>query len=405
MDKPSWDELFIAEAVLDSSRGTCNRLLTACVLAVDNKKVASGYNGAVSKLENCDDVDHKMVEGHCIRTLHGEVNAVSNAVSPLNGATAYVVATPCVNCVKLLLQEKIKRIVYVGHYDNGPGSDFIHEICQKKGISLEQWTDNPEEVAAIFKKIFIRLQGPGGIFKEVDLESALFGEKPAKIKATMLEGKLIIFEGIDKCGKTTQLQRLAGYLLGKGYEVVECKEPPFADPKLGIPDIRQEIMDLRKARPDLSGTALAEAEQKLFANIRGILYDKVIIPARQAGKIVVCDRGPDSTPPYQGYGRGMNLDKIRAANKIATRGLNADLTLLFDIEPSVAMRRITKEDQVNRFEKEPPEFWERVKMGYILEMARDAELKVKHWQTIWADDEKNIITKKVIEAVRERLGL
>ena len=214
----------------------------------------------------------------------------------------------------------------------------------------------------------------------------------------MRKSKLIIFEGIDKCGKTTQLQRLAGYLLGKGYEVVECKEPPFADPALGIPDVRQEIMKLNRDDPNLR-----EKEQELFANIRGILYDQVIIPARQTGKIILCDRGPDSTVAYQGYGRGMDLDKIRAANKIATCGFNADLTLLFDLEPSVAMQRITKEDPVNRFEKEPPEFWERVKMGYIWEMARDTELKIKHWQTIWADDDKNVITKKVIEAVKEVL--
>lgn len=169
-ERPNWDELFIAIAVLGSSRGTCDRLRTSCVFTKNNRIIGSGYNGAVSKLENCDDVGHRMVEGHCIRTLHGEDNARANSVSGLEGATAYIVGTPCVRCVKNLLQDGVTRIVYVGEYNNGPGSDFIPEICQQKGVSLEQWTNGPKKVAAIFYKIFKRLQGPGGIFKGMKLK-------------------------------------------------------------------------------------------------------------------------------------------------------------------------------------------------------------------------------------------
>lgn len=169
MERPSWDELFIATAVLGSSRGTCDRLRTSCVLVKNNRIIGSGYNGAVAGLDNCDDAGHLVVEGHCLRTLHGEDNAIANAVSSLDGSTAYIIATPCLNCIKKLLQYGIKRIVYVGQYSNIAGLEHIPEICNEKNVSLEQWTGDPIKVIEIFKKIFERLQGPGGIFKNYDI--------------------------------------------------------------------------------------------------------------------------------------------------------------------------------------------------------------------------------------------
>lgn len=219
----------------------------------------------------------------------------------------------------------------------------------------------------------------------------------------MKSGKLIIFEGIDKCGKSTQVQRLIGYLIGKGHSVVEAKEPPFPGGK--IPDIRQEIMDLRKNHPSFDGLALAEAELELFLKVRRIYYTEVIIPALAFGKIVVCDRGPDSTLAFQGHARGIDLEKIRKGNKFATFDRPADLTLLFDLEPEIATKRITKEDQVNRFESELMDFHQKVKMGYLKEALYDTEHKIKLWQTIWADADKNVITKKMLAAVKKHLGL
>lgn len=219
----------------------------------------------------------------------------------------------------------------------------------------------------------------------------------------MKSGKLIIFEGIDKCGKSTQVQRLIGYLISMGHSVVEAKEPPFPGGK--IPDIRQEIMDLRQNHPELDGVHLAEAELELFWKVRRIYYELVIIPALAFGKIVVCDRGPDSTLAFQGYARGIDLEKIRKGNKSATFDRSADLTILFDLEPEVAMKRITKEDQVNRFETELMDFHQKVKIGYLKEALYDTEHKIKLWQTIWADDDKNVITKKMLYSVKKHLNL
>lgn len=221
----------------------------------------------------------------------------------------------------------------------------------------------------------------------------------------MAKGKLIILEGIDKCGKSGQLHRLIGYLLGKEYEVVEIKEPPHPDPVLEIPDFRKEIMDLRKNRPDLEGTELAKSEFELFVKPRAALYQKVVLPALNRGAIVVSDRGPDSSRAFQGHGRGMNLEFIKEINHKATQGVNADLTFLFDLAPQVAMKRITKEDQINRFESEPMEFFQKVRNGYLVEAERHNIENIKRWEIINADDEQHKITKKVIKAVQEQLGL
>ncbi|KKT39297.1 MAG: hypothetical protein UW28_C0037G0003 [Parcubacteria group bacterium GW2011_GWA2_44_13] len=170
LERPSWDELFIATAVLGSSRGTCDRLRTSCVLVKNNRIIGSGYNGAVAGLKNCDDAGHLMIGDHCLRTLHGEDNAIANAVSSLDGATAYIIATPCLNCVKKLLQYGVKRIVYVGRYANISGIEYIPEICKEKEVSLEQWSADPKKIAAVFSKIFMRLNGSGGIFKDFNVQ-------------------------------------------------------------------------------------------------------------------------------------------------------------------------------------------------------------------------------------------
>src|SRR3989344_3686767 len=103
-ERPNWDEFFIAVATIYSSRGSCDRLRTACILVKDKRIVGAGYNGSVSGLESCDEVGHLLVDNHCLRTLHGERNAVDNSVGNLEGTTAYVIATPCLDCIKVLLQ-------------------------------------------------------------------------------------------------------------------------------------------------------------------------------------------------------------------------------------------------------------------------------------------------------------
>lgn len=392
-ERPSWDELFIAIAVLGSSRGTCDRLRMSCVLVKNNRIVGSGYNGAVAGLENCDEVGHKMVDNHCIRTLHGEDNARANAISDLVGATAYTIGTPCVRCVKNLLQDGVSRFVYVGAYDNGPGSDFVTEICQKKNVSFEQWSSDANDIAAIFKKIFDRLQGSGGIFKDIVLPVALFGPHHTNIRL-MDGGKLIIFEGIDGCGKSTQIKLLEKYLIQKGYQVFVTREPGG-----GLPDIRERLFNLKEEGEE----NLAMREFDLFEEDRTVHNRDKVLPALAAGKIVLQDRGGLSTKTYQGYGRGLDLELIENTNRKATFGREADLTIFMDLNVDDALDRLQKDGtrKINRFEKK--EFLEKVKMGYHEEAIKQA--KGGKWQTVWADAPEAAVFSDVKAAVEERLEL
>lgn len=168
-DKLSWDEYFTLIALMASSRGSCDRLRTACVIVKDNRIVATGYNGSVSGVSSCDEVGHLLINNHCKRTIHGERNAIDNAVAELSGATAYVVATPCPDCITAFLQNGIKRIVFVGHYDNAENEyqEYVNGLCVLKDVKVEQIAPTPQEVLRILSKAIRRLRGPGGLFQKL----------------------------------------------------------------------------------------------------------------------------------------------------------------------------------------------------------------------------------------------
>lgn len=164
----SWDELWILMATIMSSRGTCDRLMSGCVLVKDNRVIGSGYNGAVSGLPNCDQAGHLLIDNHCKRTIHDARNALNNTVTSPERAVAYCIGTPCIDCVKDLLQNGIARIVYAGSYDNGQGSEKIKELCKEKGVELTQWgKGDPLAVLIVLQKLLQRLQSKGGIFKDL----------------------------------------------------------------------------------------------------------------------------------------------------------------------------------------------------------------------------------------------
>ena len=170
-EKLSWDEFFVLLGVMYSARGSCDRLKVACVLTKDKRIVGAGYNGSVSGLESCDEVGHLMIDGHCMRTIHAERNAIDNSVANLEGGTAYITATPCLDCAKVLLQRGIKRIAYVGTYTNSKANEYIKEFCDKKGVILEQIFPDPSHSVNILAKALNRLRGNGGLLKEVSAKS------------------------------------------------------------------------------------------------------------------------------------------------------------------------------------------------------------------------------------------
>ncbi len=170
----------------------------------------------------------------------------------------------------------------------------------------------------------------------------------------------ITFEGIEGSGKTTQQQRLAEHLRQRGRTVVVTKEPggtPLAD------QIRALLLDSASVIDPI-------AEVFLFAASRRQHTTEIIKPSLGRGEIVLCDRYADSTLAYQGFGRVIDLDRLRALNDWATESLKPHLTLLFDLPEEAGLRRACSRNagalqDEGRFEAEDLRFHRRVREGYL----------------------------------------
>lgn len=125
MDRPTWDEYFMLVAGAIARRSTCDRAIVGAVLVKDNHIVSTGYNGSPSGLPHCGEENHLMENGHCVRTIHAEVNAVIQAAiqgSMPSGTTCYVTHFPCFQCAKVLANARINEIVYDVPYRIDPRS-------------------------------------------------------------------------------------------------------------------------------------------------------------------------------------------------------------------------------------------------------------------------------------------
>lgn len=141
MTRQTWDEYFIGMTKLVSERGTCLRKKVGCVLVKDNKIIATGYNGAPKGLTHCTEAGCIMEDGHCIRTIHAEQNALLQVGPAAEGSTLYITMTPCPICFKSLIQAGVKRVVYVEDYNR---DDISYWILEGK-IKVEQWKDGQVE--------------------------------------------------------------------------------------------------------------------------------------------------------------------------------------------------------------------------------------------------------------------
>lgn len=142
-DRLSWQDYFMANAELISKRSTCDRAFVGAVLVKNNRIIATGYNGGVSHTDNCNDVGHYIEEGHCIRTVHAEMNALIQCAKEgisTDDTEIFVTHFPCINCTKALLQAGIKKITYKTDYRPHL---FAMELMEKKGVSYVQH-DVPE---------------------------------------------------------------------------------------------------------------------------------------------------------------------------------------------------------------------------------------------------------------------
>ncbi|MBW1605449.1 ComE operon protein 2 [Lactobacillus sp. Sy-1] len=133
-----WDQYFMLQAVLLSTRSTCNRLSVGASLVRDKRIIAGGYNGSVAGDAHCTDEGCYMVDGHCLRTIHAEMNAILQCAKfgeSTDGAEIYVTDFPCLQCTKMLLQAGIVKINYLRNYNN---DDYALHLLKLKQIGLHQ---------------------------------------------------------------------------------------------------------------------------------------------------------------------------------------------------------------------------------------------------------------------------
>lgn len=167
---------------------------------------------------------------------------------------------------------------------------------------------------------------------------------------------LITFEGIEGCGKSTQADLLFEYLTRKGYRVIKTREP-------GGTTFGEALREVALHK-DIQTFPLPEL-LTLMA-IRAQHVEELIMPALQDHKIVICDRFVDASYAYQGYGRGIDLGIIETLNRLVTKGIRPNLTVLIDCAAGLGLKRKTTNDRsLDRFEKEDLSFHRKIRNAYL----------------------------------------
>lgn len=212
----------------------------------------------------------------------------------------------------------------------------------------------------------------------------------------------ITFEGVEGCGKTTQIRLLADALKQSGKRVVLTREPggcPISD------KIRSILLDAQNSE------MTPAAELLLYAAARAQHIDEVIRPTLKNGAIVLCDRFTDATIAYQGFGRALDMDLIKKLNETATGGCRPDITVLIDCPVETGLERAIARIEAGsasdsnhlreeRFERESIEFHKRVRNGYL----HLAEESPDRFILIDGTESVGIIAENVLRAVSSRLA-
>lgn len=204
----------------------------------------------------------------------------------------------------------------------------------------------------------------------------------------MSKGRLISFEGIDGCGKSTQIRRACDWLRGRGLDAEVLQEPGGTEVGEAI---RHILLTAAEAAIEMDGLT----EYLLFAASRAQLTRQVICPLLEKEAIVLLDRFSDSSLAYQGYGRGVDLDFIRRVNETATGGLKPNITILLDLAPDVALARIS--GGKDRIERGGMDFLRRVRDGFILM----ATAEPKRFRIVDAGSDIEMVFKKVVGLLEE----
>lgn len=166
----------------------------------------------------------------------------------------------------------------------------------------------------------------------------------------------ITFEGTDGSGKSTALNKIADYLQENNINFVLTREPGTKISKENEL-LRELIVSMDSKLSDMSEALLFSADRRLH-------LEKLIWPSLKEGKLVICDRYIDSTFAYQGNGRGLGIEKMIELQEIVTDKTYPDLTIYFDVSPSISQQRVTSRGEINRMEVGGVEFAQKVYDGY-----------------------------------------
>ena len=144
-DRPSWDEYFLQITFEVAKRSTCPRAAVGAVIVRDKRILTTGYNGAPTGLAHCSEAGCLMVNGHCVRALHAEQNAIiQGALHGVNvsGSSIYVTHQPCLVCAKMIINAGIQRVVYAGQYPDSIAQSFLEDA----GVELTKMYTTPDHL-------------------------------------------------------------------------------------------------------------------------------------------------------------------------------------------------------------------------------------------------------------------
>ena len=209
-------------------------------------------------------------------------------------------------------------------------------------------------------------------------------------RAGLKRGFFLSFEGIEGCGKTTQLRGLARRLRTLGYLVVETREPggsPISE------QIRTILLDPKNRGMD------PRCELLLFLAVRAQHVDEIIKPALEKGAVVLCDRFTDASVAYQGCARRLGAALVARLNRFATAGVSPDLTIFLDVPVALGLARKRKTGHLDRLDRESEAFHKAVRSGYV----RIARQNPRRVRVVDGTDSVDDVARAIDRIVQSRL--
>ncbi|MFY3791001.1 ComE operon protein 2 [Ureibacillus sp. MALMAid1270] len=189
MERITWDQFFMAQSHLLALRSTCTRLAVGATIVREKRIIAGGYNGSISGDEHCIEQGCYVIDNHCVRTVHAEVNALLQCAkygTPTNGADLYVTHFPCLPCTKSIIQAGIKNVYYAESYKNNP---YALELFEKANVNVVHIPFDEakidflkEDKLALTLEMLNKLRSLGASNEEI---------APFEKKVTELFGKLV----------------------------------------------------------------------------------------------------------------------------------------------------------------------------------------------------------------------